>query len=61
MKKKGFKNPKGEWVKYNVKNVHNALIELQENKEIENKRYLNFKMRPEQKKQSISLIVTLKM
>ena len=50
MKKKGFKNPKGEWVKCNVKNVHNALIELKENKEIENKRYLNFKMRPEQKK-----------
>ena len=50
LKKKGFKNPKGEWVKCNVKNVHNALIELKENKEIENKRYLNFKMRPEQKK-----------
>ena len=38
LKKKGFKNPKGEWVKCNVKNVHNALIELKENKEIENKR-----------------------
>lgn len=50
LKKKGFNNPKGEWVKCNVKNVHNALIELKENKEIENKRYLNFKMRPEQKK-----------
>ena len=48
LKKKGFKNPKGEWVKCGVKNIHNALIELKENKEIEKTRYLNFKMRPEQ-------------
>jgi hypothetical protein len=50
LKKKGFKNPKGEWVKCNIKNIHNVLIELKENRQIEKTRYLSFKMRPEQKK-----------
>ena len=50
LRKKGFINPKKtEWFKCTIKDVKNAILVIRDNKEYENDRTWDFKMRPEQK------------
>lgn len=48
LRKKGFKNPEGEWFKCSVKDLKVAMYALKSGKINEENRTLTFKMRPEQ-------------
>jgi len=50
LRRKGHKNPDGEWFKCTVADVKAALIALKSGEENQENRTLNFDMRPEQKK-----------
>ncbi len=49
LKKRGFRNPEGEWFKCSVKDVQAAIIAVRDGIENEENRTLDFGMRPEQK------------
>ena len=48
LRKKGIKNPNGEWFKCTVDQVMSAIIALRTNQTNEESRFLDFDMRPEQ-------------
>lgn len=48
LRKKGFKNPEGEWFRCKKEDVRTAILQLKSGKYEEDNRYLDFKMRPEQ-------------
>ena len=48
LRKKGIKNPDGEWFKCSVKDVKSAILSVKNGELNEENRTLNFKMRPEQ-------------
>ncbi len=48
LKKKGFKNPDGEWFKCSVKDVKASIVAVRDGIENEENRTLDFGMRPEQ-------------
>ncbi|HQN73722.1 MAG TPA: GIY-YIG nuclease family protein [bacterium] len=50
LRKKGFRNPEGEWFKCTVKDIKAAVIAIKSDEKNEENRTLNFKMRPEQQK-----------
>lgn len=49
LKKRGFKNPEGEWFKCTIKDVKASIIAVRDGVENEENRTLDFGMRPEQK------------
>lgn len=48
LRKKGIRNPEGEWFKCTVKEVKAAILEIKSGVKNEDNRTLDFKMRPEQ-------------
>lgn len=48
LKKKGIKNPEGEWFECTIKDISKAIYELRTGIKVEDNRILDFKMRPEQ-------------
>lgn len=49
LKKRGFKNPEGEWFKCTIKDVKASIIAVRDGVDNEENRTLDFSMRPEQK------------
>lgn len=50
LRKKGFRNPEGEWFKCKVSDIKAAVLAIKTGEKNEENRTFNFKMRPEQQK-----------
>lgn len=60
LRKKGVKNPEGEWFKCSVKDIKAALLEIKSGVKNEDNRTLDFAMRPEQQEAVDKTITYLK-